>query len=45
MASVLTLSAVDHGFKYRYSDNIKPAHAVTCIKRSPFSCPVVENCM
>jgi hypothetical protein len=22
---------------------VKPAHAVTCIKRSPFSCPVIEN--
>jgi hypothetical protein len=22
---------------------VKPAHAVTCIKRSPFSCPVIDN--
>ena len=22
---------------------VKPAHVVTCIKRSPFSCPVIEN--
>ena len=28
-------------YKYIYTD--KPAHAVTCIKRSPFSSPVIEN--
>jgi hypothetical protein len=22
---------------------VKPAHTVTCIKRSPFSCPIIEN--
>ena len=22
---------------------VKPAHKVTCIKRSPFSCPLLEN--
>jgi hypothetical protein len=22
---------------------VKPAQTVTCIKRSPFSCPVIEN--
>ena len=26
-----------------FSKIVKPAHAVTCIKRSPFSCPVIEN--
>jgi hypothetical protein len=24
-------------------NTIKPAHAVTCIKHSPFSCPVIGN--
>ena len=24
-------------------NTIKPMHVVTCIKRSPFSCPVIEN--
>jgi hypothetical protein len=27
----------------RISNTVKPAHAVTRIKRSLFSCPVVEN--
>ena len=24
---------------------VKPTYAVTCIKKSPFSCPVLENCI
>ena len=26
-----------------YLNIVKPAHAVTSIKQSPFSCPVIEN--
>ena len=26
-----------------YINIVKPAHAVTCIKKSCFSCPVMEN--
>ena len=37
-------------YSYSYSYSViyqsiqsKPPHAVTCIKRSPFSCPIIEN--
>jgi hypothetical protein len=30
-------------WKTQNLNTIKPAHAVTCIKRSPFSYPVIEN--
>ena len=32
-----------NNYKYTYLYTVKPAQAVTCIKRSPFSCPVITN--
>ena len=30
-------------FNFLHPYAVKPAHAVTSIKQSPFSCPIIEN--
>ena len=36
-------NCVSTSVAFNIINTVKPFHAVTCIKRSPFSCPVIEN--